>query len=58
MIHYCTYFDHNYVVRAIAMLDSLRRHSGPFTLWCLSLTPECEAILDLTRLSGHQANSA
>jgi hypothetical protein len=45
VIHYCTYFDDNYVVRAIAMLASLRRHSAPFTLWCLSLTPECEAIL-------------
>jgi len=45
MIHYCTYFDHNYVVRAITMLDSLRQHSPPFTLWCLALTTECEAIL-------------
>ena len=45
MIHYCTYFDHNYLVRAIAMLDSLRRQSPPFTLWCLALTQDCESAL-------------
>ena len=37
MIHYCTYFDSNYLTRAVAMHASLVRHSPSFTLWALCL---------------------
>jgi hypothetical protein len=37
VIHYCTYFDRNYLTRAVAMHRSLVRHSPPFTLWALCL---------------------
>jgi len=36
--HYCTYFDHRYFARGMAMMDSLRRHcpGARFTVLCLS----------------------
>jgi hypothetical protein len=37
VIHYCTYFDRNYLTRALAMHASLVRHSPPLTLWALCL---------------------
>lgn len=46
MIHYATYFDHNYLPRALVLLDSLREHSPPFTLWCLALSPQSATALD------------
>jgi hypothetical protein len=45
VIHYATYFDHNYLPRALVLLESLRRHSPPFTLWCLALSPQCAQAL-------------
>jgi len=35
MRYYCTYFDRHYLVRAMALYDSLKRHAEPFTLWAL-----------------------
>lgn len=33
--HYCTYFDHRYLVRALALYHSLKRHDPSFCLWAL-----------------------
>ena len=46
MIHYATYCDHRYLPRALVLLQSLREHSPPFTLWCLALSPECATALE------------
>lgn len=45
MIHYCTYCDHTYLPRALAMVESLERHCGPFTLWLLALSDECHRLV-------------
>jgi hypothetical protein len=37
MIHFCTYFDHRYLPRGLALLASLRRHARPFRLHVLCL---------------------
>ena len=41
----CTYFDHNYLPRGLALHGSLREHCPEFQLWVLCLTPECHAAL-------------
>lgn len=45
MTHFCTYCDHRYLPRALAMVESLERHFGPFTLWILALSEESERLL-------------
>ncbi len=52
MIHYCTYFDRNYLTRAMALHRSLVRHSPPFTLWALCLDDDARAALEALRLEG------
>jgi hypothetical protein len=38
---YCTYFDHSYLSRGLALYHSLRRHAPASRLWVLCLSPEC-----------------
>lgn len=45
MIEFCTYFDHRYLPRAIALYRSLKLHAGPFRLWVLCLSEECARVL-------------
>ncbi len=52
MYHFCTYFDINYLPRALALRDSLERHSPGFTLHCLALDDQCHATLAKTRPGG------
>jgi hypothetical protein len=48
--YYCTYFDHRYANRGVALYRSLERTNPDFRLWVLCLTPECEAILSRLNL--------
>src|SRR5665213_1424460 len=52
MRYYCTYFDHNYLPRGLALYDSLRLHGGIFELWVLCLSEECEQALKKMNLPG------
>jgi hypothetical protein len=42
---YCTYFDHNYLPRGLALYHSLQRHAPGARLWVLCLSEECYRIL-------------
>jgi hypothetical protein len=42
---FCTYFDHRYLSRALALHASLQRHCGEFLLYALCMTEECHAAL-------------
>lgn len=51
--HYVTYFDHRYLPRAMAMWESLKRHSpGPAHLWALCLSSEAHEALDALQVDG------
>lgn len=52
MIHYCTYFDRNFLTRAIALHRSLVRHSPPFSLWALTLDEDAHDALAALGLEG------
>ena len=49
-MHFCTYFDHNYIFRGLALHSSMMRHCGSFTLHILCLSDECYSILKELRL--------
>jgi hypothetical protein len=49
---YCTYFDHNYLSRGLALHRSLRRHAPDSRLWVLCLSAECHRILAALDLPG------
>jgi hypothetical protein len=42
---YCTYFDHNYLSRAMLMIESLRRFDASSPIYVLTLSELCETIL-------------
>jgi hypothetical protein len=42
---YCTYFDHNYLSRGLALHRSLQRHAPGSRLWVLCLTEACHQTL-------------
>jgi hypothetical protein len=42
---YCTYFDHNYLSRAVLMIESLRRFDAKSPIYVLALSDLCEDIL-------------
>lgn len=50
MYYYCTYFDHRYLPRGLALYQSLRNHCPPFELWVLCLSQECFRALEQLRL--------
>ncbi len=39
--HYCSYFDHRYLVRGLAMIRSLRRFEPEAVIWVLCLSDTC-----------------
>jgi hypothetical protein len=42
---YCTYFDHNYLSRGLALYRSLQRHAPDSRLWVLCLSAESHRVL-------------
>ena len=46
---YCTYFDHNYLPRGLALHESMLRYCGEFQLWVLCLSDLAFDVM--TRLS-------
>ena len=42
---YCTYFDHRYLSRGLALYHSLQRHAPGTRLWVLCLSEDCHRIL-------------
>lgn len=49
---FCTYFDHRYISRGIALYHSLVRTCPDFTLWVLALTKEAQDILEKVDLKN------
>lgn len=52
VIHYCSYFDHRYLARALCLYESLREHSPPFRWHVLALSKACEQVLTEMNLPG------
>jgi hypothetical protein len=49
---YCTYFDHNYLSRGLALYHSLVRHAPCARLWVLCLSETCYEALTALDLPG------
>jgi hypothetical protein len=50
MRYFCTYFDHRYLPKGLALYHSLEEHCPSFHLWILCLSPEAYEILSGDRL--------
>jgi len=50
--YFCTYFDHLYLPRGLALHDSLRRHCPDSELWVLCLSDVCYEVLKRLHLPG------
>jgi Tfp pilus assembly protein PilF len=48
--YYCTYFDRNYLFRAIALMDSLRQHEPDFTLFAVCIDGNVHRLLKILNL--------
>jgi hypothetical protein len=44
--HFCTYFDHRFLTRGLALWESLSAHCKDFQLWVLCLSDLCYEVLD------------
>jgi hypothetical protein len=44
-VYFCTLFDHNYLLKGLALYDSLLRTHPQFKLWILAMSEECYGIL-------------
>jgi hypothetical protein len=49
---YCTYFDHSYLSRGLALYHSLQRHAPGSRLWVLCLSEACHQTLVALDLPG------
>jgi hypothetical protein len=49
---YCTYFDHKYLSRGLALYRSLQRHAPGSRLWVLCLSGQCRSALAALNLPG------
>jgi len=52
MYHFCTYFDHRYLPRGLALYRSLEQHCPSFLLWVLCMDRECYNALSQIKLSN------
>lgn len=50
--HFCTYFDHRFLPRGLALHESLQRHCSPFVLWVLCFDDLCYDALKRLELPG------
>ena len=50
MNHFCTYFDHCYLPRGLALYQSLKQHCSSFQLWVLCLNQACYDVLSQLNL--------
>jgi hypothetical protein len=52
MYYFCTYFDHRYLPRGLALYQSLKRHCPSFQLWVLCMDQPCYDVLSQLSLPG------
>jgi len=50
MRYFCTYFDHHYLLRGLALYESLKQHCPSFQLWVLCMDNSCYNILSQMKL--------
>ena len=54
MYHFCTYFDSHYLLRALALYQSLKQHCPSFRLWVLCMDSVCyETLFELKLPNVH-----